>query len=401
LKLDIAIIGASSSGLYAAARLARAGKRVTVFEQHSRLAPARRTLIITPRLLQLLGPLPADVVLHQTRTMSVVTTAAQLRVCLHDPDLIIERGRMTRAMAQQALDAGAHIEYGRRFRGLAPHPEGIRLWLRNDDDSETRVTATAVIGADGMNSDVARAVGLRRPATVPILQAEVKLPAHWNPDVTQVWFDTNDTRFFYWLIPESLTHGVVGLVGEDGATTRRLLQQFLARHDLEPLAYQGAQVAMYDRQLRPSVRVGDVPVLLVGDAAGQVKITTVGGSVSGFWGAEAAVQSLLHNRSYARELRSLRHELDLHWLLRELLDCADNHHYNRMVRAISPEVLRFLENFNRDEMAWRFWPMVIRQPALIRLGLALMLRRFVYPRCRPAKAARVARTVNASRVHRE
>lgn len=401
MKLDIAIIGASSSGLYAAARLARAGKRVAVFEQHSRLAPARRTLIITPRLRQLLGPLPADAVLHQTHIMSVVTTEEQLQVRLHDPDLIIERGQMTRAMAQQALDAGAHIEYGCQFRGLAPHTDGVRLWLRNADGSETRVTAAAVIGADGMNSDVARAVGLRRPSTVPILQAEVKLPAGWNPDVTQVWFDTNETRFFYWLIPESPTHGVVGLVGEDGATTRRLLQQFLARHELEPLAYQGAQVAMYDRQLRPAAQVGDAPVLLVGDAAGQVKITTVGGSVSGFWGAEAAVRSLLHRQPYARELRSLRHELDLHWLLRELLDCADNSQYNRLMRAISPEVLRFLENFNRDEMAWRFWPMVIRQPGLVRLGLELMRRRFVYPRCQPAKAAGVPGAVNTSSANRE
>lgn len=401
MKLDVAIIGASSSGLFAAEQLARAGKQVAVFEQQAELAPARRTLIITPRLRQLLGTMPDDAVLHQTRIMSVITTEEQLQVRLHDPDLIIERGRMTRAMAGRALAAGASIHYGQRFQRIEACPDGALLYLRQANERETRVMAAAVIGADGMNSDVARAVGLRRPTTVPILQAEVQLPAGWNPDVTQVWFDANETRFFYWLIPESASHGVVGLVGDDGATTRQLLHSFLERHQFEPLAYQGAQVAMYDRRLRPSTTIGTAPVLLVGDAAGQVKITTVGGSVSGFWGAAAAARALLHGTEYARELRSLYQELDLHWLIREILDCADNRRYNQLVRAIGPEVLRFLEHYNRDEMAGRFWPMIVRRPGLAALGLNLIMRRFIYPRRPPARTTPAVKTVKTSGVNRE
>ncbi|NJP07779.1 MAG: hypothetical protein HC837_20255, partial [Chloroflexaceae bacterium] len=43
-----AIVGASSAVRFAAEQLARAGWRVAIFERQPHLAPARRTLIMTP-----------------------------------------------------------------------------------------------------------------------------------------------------------------------------------------------------------------------------------------------------------------------------------------------------------------------------------------------------------------
>lgn len=392
MKLDVAIIGASSSGLYAAEQLAGAGKQVAVFEQQADLSPARRTLIITPQLRQILGVVPEEAILHRIHTMALATPAADVRISLHDPDLIVERCQLAQMLADRAARAGAQIRYGYRFQSIESHPDGALLCLHTADQGEMTITARAVIGADGVVSDVARAVGLRRPATVPILQAEVRLPQGWNPDVTQVWFDTAETRFFYWLIPESAEYGVVGLVGDDGAETRTLLQQFLARHEFQALAYQGAQVAMYDRQLRPWAQVGSAPVLLVGDAAGQVKVTTVGGTVSGIWGAAAAARTLLQGTTYAQELRGLQRELNLHWLIRELLDCADNANYNRLVRSITPDVQQFFSQYNRDEMAGRLWPLLARRPALVALGMRLLRRRFLDLRRQPSKAMRAVKT---------
>ena len=85
--------------------------------------------------------------------------------------------------------------------------------------SEVRVAAHAVIGADGVTSDVASATGMGLPPRVPILQAEVRLPSDWDPEVSQVWFDVRKTRFFFWLIPESPEVGVVGLVGDADVDT--------------------------------------------------------------------------------------------------------------------------------------------------------------------------------------
>lgn len=373
--LDVAVIGASSSGLYAAEQLARAGWRVSVFEQSPSLTPARRTLIVTPQLQHVLGYVPEAAVLHRIQVLALDAPGVSTNVMLQDPDLIVERCRLVHLLADRAQEAGATLCHGHRLQGLEPRPGGVAIHLRTADDKMATVVARAIIGADGPFSDVAVAAGLSRPPAVPILQAEVQLPSGWDPTVTRVWFDADETRFFYWLIPESIERGVAGLVGDERSETRALLQGFLDRHGLRPLAYQGAQVALHYPRLRPWGRVGSAAVLLVGDAAGQVKNTTVGGTVTGLYGAAAAARALLRGTPYTRELRPLKRELDLHWLIRLLLDRLNNSGYDHLVHSVTPIVRQFLSRHNRDQMAGVFWKLLLHQPRLLALGLRLLLGR--------------------------
>jgi flavin-dependent dehydrogenase len=375
LNLDIAIIGASSSGLYAAEQLARAGRRVAIFERESELNPARRTYIITPQLMRLLGDLPKPALLHRIQVMAVVTPGARVEVPFQQPDLVVERHLFIQFMAQRAREAGVEFHLGCRFLGFDLVNGHTALNLRTPGGVLLSVTPQAVIGADGVFSQVARAAGIRRPPHVPIVQAEIKLPPDWDPSLTQVWFDTQDTPYFYWLIPESEERGVLGLVGDDPAETGQLLEDFLARQGFQPLAYQAGQVALHHPRLRPWGRIGSLPVLLVGDAAGQVKVTTVGGTVTGLYGARAAARALLRGTSYAHELRSLKRELDVHWLIRALLERMDNPGYDQLVASLNPAIVRFLGRRNRDEIAGAIWQLPLLQPRLMGLGLRLLFRR--------------------------
>jgi len=133
---------------------------------------------------------------------------------------------------------------------------------------------------------------------VPLLQAEIDLPENWDPDVTNVWFNVNDTPYFYWLIPDRDNKAVVGLISAPGANIRSLLDDFLKRNALLPLAYQSGQVGMYSPKTRMETSRGGMNIFLVGDAAGQVKVTTVGGTVTGFAGAKAAAYAILENKPY-------------------------------------------------------------------------------------------------------
>jgi flavin-dependent dehydrogenase len=367
LALDVAIIGASSAGLYAAELLAQAGRRVAVFERQPDLKPDRRTLIITPQLYAVLKDIPPKAILHTTSVMAVATPGASVQVELHEPDLIIERGLLAHHLEARARQAGVAIHYGHRFTGLSPHLDGARLEFSTGQRGKVDITAQAVIGADGVRSDVARAAALRHPPTVPIVQAEVHLPSGWNPQVTQVWFDVATTRFFYWLIPESEQRGVVGLVGDERANPRMLLDHFLAQQQFVPLAYQAARVAMHHPRLRPWGMVGSAPVLLLGDAAGQVKVTTVGGTVTGFWAAQAAVEALVNGTSYRTALRPLNRELHVHWGIRYLLERLNNVGYDELVDSISHPVRQFLSRNNRDDMARHIWQLLFLQPRFLSL----------------------------------
>jgi hypothetical protein len=98
------------------------------------------------------------------------------------------------------------------------------------------------------------------------------------------------------------------------------LRRFLAARRLEATGYQAAQVSTHGFNAQPWARIGGNDVLLLGDAAGQVKLTTVGGVVTGLRGARAATSALLRHGDYVAELQGLKRELDLHLVLRRVLD---------------------------------------------------------------------------------
>lgn len=391
-SFDVIVVGASTSGLYAAEALARAGLEVVVFDREADLNPARRTLIVTEAFSEVLdGGVPQRVELHRSHIMRVAVSDTECEIELLSADSIIERGHLIRRLAETALQAGVAIYNGWEFIRF----DQERLVFRSGDGEESKFVARkAVVGADGALTRVGLSAGLGRPPMVPILQVEVNLPERWDPSVTQVWFDVEQTPYFFWLIPESADRGVLGLIGEPGAKLRKSLDRLRERLQLEKATppatgftsehenatprhsaqrnrggYQSSQVAMYSPKFKPWGRVGDTPVLLVGDAAGQVKVTTVGGTVTGLVGAGAAVRSILNGTSYRRELKPLTRELKLHWRIRRALDRLDNRGYEELVRVVRGRNLRsFLSRHHRDSMARVFWKLPLIEPRLAKVG---------------------------------
>jgi len=367
VNFDVVIIGASTAGLYAAEFLARAGKKVGVFERQKELRPARRILIVTPLLRKVLGTLPDDVVLHEIDVMAVASSNTEVAIPLEKPDLIVERANLIHWMASKFGSAGGELFLGHCFKRIRHTNNGLGISLQTSQGESFVVAEEAVIGADGVHSKVAETAGISKPDSLPLVQAEVALPSGWDPSIAKVWFDTDETRFFFWLIPESPQKGVVGLIGDHGLQIRESLKRFLAHHNLEPEAYQAGQVALYSPRLKPWTRIGRTPVYLVGDAAGQVKVSTVGGTVSGFLGAQAAAQALLEGRSYRAHLWRAKRELNVHWLLRLLLDRLDNRGYDHLISTVSSKIRDFLSRHDRDSMDAVIWRLPILEPRLLTL----------------------------------
>src|SRR5260370_305025 len=107
-----------------------------------------------------------------------------------------------------------------------------------------RAFCSAVVGADGAQSGVARAAGWPMLTTVPLVQALVRLPSGMPSDTVRVWFVPDDTPYFYWLIPESRERGALGLIGTNGQQTRRCLERFLEKRRFKPLAFKGPRLPL-------------------------------------------------------------------------------------------------------------------------------------------------------------
>ena len=377
---QVAVVGGSAAGFFAAYLLARGGRSVRLVERAEQLDPTRRTLIVTSHMRDLLGAVGESSVVNEIRQFELFTDGRAATVSLQRPDLIIERASLIRGLAQQAQQAGAQVQLGRRFVGLESCGADLCLTLeRTRDAGREQIRAGTVVGADGALSKVAQAAGWPRQETVPLIQAIVRLPEGFPADTVRVWFIPEDTPYFYWLIPESPTHGALGLIGEDGQETRRCLGEFLERRRFTPLSFQGARIPVYTGWVPVARQVGPGQVYLVGDAAGQVKVTTVGGIVTGFRGALGVTEAIL-NGGHSRELRALRRELDLHLLIRRGLHQFRQADYSRLVDLLNASARRSLSVCTRDEAARVLWHICTRQPRLLLLGLRGLLARGSFPR---------------------
>jgi flavin-dependent dehydrogenase len=366
-------VGGSTVGFFTASLLARRGLRVRLFEQAEQLDPAPRTLIVTNRMRDLLGAQAESSVVNEIHRFEMFTDGRAATVTLDSPDLIVERARLIRSLASQAEKDGAQVSMGRRFMGVQGSGDSLRVTLGVSGSAATEhVDADTVIGADGAQSRVAQAAGWPRLRTAPLIQAIIKMPADVPPDSVRVWFIPGDTPYFYWLIPESKQTAAVGLIGEDGRQTRECLDRFLEKRRFEPISFQGARIPVYKGWVPVERRLGAGRVFLVGDAACQVKVSTVGGIVTGFRGALGVSEAILDG-GRSRELRALRRELDLHLLIRRTIHSFEQADYSRLVDLMNASTHRSLSRYTRDEAGRVLWHLAVSQPRLLLLGLRGLL----------------------------
>lgn len=368
---EVMVVGGSAAGLFTAAKVAQGGRRVCVLESKPSFEPASRTLIVTDHFRGQLGAAAVASIVNEIRRFELFTDGRSAQVALAKPDLIIERSRLIPALAQEAQQSGARLDFDTRFLGLAPNGNGLRVQVESGGHRD-ELHASSVVGADGATSRVARVSGWPPVETVPLMQAIIRLPKDCPPDTTRVWFVPDDTPYFYWLVPESAERGALGIIGEDGRDTKRCIERFLQKKNMEPLEWQGARIPVYKKWVPVRKRVGNGEVFLVGDAAAQVKVSTVGGIVTGFRGALGVAQAILQNRN-SRELSALRRELGTHWLIRRTLHHFQQKDYSHLVDLLNSAARKSLGEINRDESTRLLWEIVRRQPRLVLLGLRGLL----------------------------
>jgi len=291
-SFDALVVGAGPAGSTVARELAAAGHRVLLIEEHPKVGqPVQCAGLVSQRALDLAGPgeyvrcpvRGATVVGPTGREFSFRAEAARA--------FVIDRAGLDVHLADRAARAGAELRTATRFDGIvARTADGVTAQLTGPDRRTEEVTARLLVGADGVGSAVARAARLRRP--VEILPAfEAEFPASdGDPELVEVYLGrTFAPGLFGWWIPDGAGGARVGVATDADGTSARAyfdrLLQFLRPRFGRPLASPTAFLAS-------GIPIGTVPrlsaerVLLVGDAAAQVKPLSGGGI---FTGMRAAV----------------------------------------------------------------------------------------------------------------
>jgi digeranylgeranylglycerophospholipid reductase len=291
---DVLVVGAGPAGSTVARRLASRGRSVLVLEEHAKVGhPVQCAGLVSQRVLDLAGS--TSMVRTAVRGASVFGPGLG-SITFRAPEpraYVIDRAGLDIHLADRAARAGATFLTGVRFdRRISSSPEGEVLEAHREDGSPLEIRARLVVGADGVASAVARAYRLRRPVEIlPAFEAEI--PASPGaPDVVEVYLGRSFAPgLFGWWIPDGAGGARVGIAADADGTSARAyfgrLLEFLRRRFSQDLGPATAYLAS-------GIPIGDVPsthgnsVLLVGDAAAQVKPLSGGGIYTGMRCAEIA-----------------------------------------------------------------------------------------------------------------
>jgi flavin-dependent dehydrogenase len=370
---DVSIIGGSVAGLFSACLIAKKGLNVKLYEARDRIVPPSRTLIVTRTMQDLLGPVGDTAVMNEIRRFELFADSRRACVGLRHPDLVIERAGLVRELALKAEHAGVEVIRGKRFSELKPGRKTLRFTVcSNGDHDIAHESADILIGADGIFSSVAQSAGWPEQPKIQLIQAVVELPEDLAPHTTRVWFLPDETPYFYWLIPQSPSEGVIGLIAPEEVPGEEMLVRFMERKRLVFSEFQNAYIPRYRGWIPNHKKIGENHVYLVGDAAGHVKVSTVGGIVTGFRGAFAVMEDISNNGSN-RHSKYLHRELSYHRILRSVLNRFSQKDYVRLLDLLSPSTLLSLGSCTRDESGKLLRRILMKQPRLLLLALRALL----------------------------
>ena len=280
-------MGAGSAGSSAANELASLGHSVAVFEDKS--APGLSvccTGIISTECFHSLG-LSTDVILTSARSAKFFSPSGRcLRLQTEDVQAyVVDRPLFDEAMVSKARSQGAQYFFSSPVTDIIPGKDRIQAETLRGGTREV-FNARAVILANGCRPRLPRRLGLGKINSFFVgAQTEVEVK---GIDEVEVHFGREIAPgSFAWLVPISADKAYVGLLAASCARLhlRRFLNSLFRRGRTTGEEVEIKQKAI---PLGTLARTYGDRLLVIGDAAGQVKPTTGGGIYFGHLGAKIA-----------------------------------------------------------------------------------------------------------------
>lgn len=285
------VIGAGAAGNYVAFRLASQGYKVLVLEEHEHVGqPVQCTGIIGAECFDRF-PLFQGTVLREASSARLFSPSGrELRVWRDSVQAyVVDRAAFDRGLAERAQGQGAHYLLGSRVQDIAVLDDGVEVEVEGSGGGIT-FKGEAVVIASGFGSRLPLKLGLGRVDDLVVgAQAEVSIDGGGE---IEVYLDQElAAGFFAWLVPTFEGRALVGLFSRQnpGASLRNLLTSLFLRGKI---ASTEAEIGYGGIPLRPLPRTYGERLLVVGDAAGQVKPTSGGGIYYGLLCAEIAADTL-------------------------------------------------------------------------------------------------------------
>jgi digeranylgeranylglycerophospholipid reductase len=264
---DVLIVGGGPAGVSTAKAAALNGAATLLIEKHPAISAWKPCGEATSKAtLETAGVKPRPGLILREAYAQVYAPNMKF-ITINEIGYCINKALLIQDISVAAAEAGAHIHVREEFQGMVRKDGHMRVKTERGE-----YDAKVVVGADGYNSAVARAVGLKEKSepipTVQYIMAGVKLE---YPDAVRFYLGQEIAPGGYaWIFPKSDKIAEVG-VGVRGGVAKAYADKFVKMFDKELgsaqiIDYRGAPVPIGG--VISNLAVDNV--ILTGDAAGTV-----------------------------------------------------------------------------------------------------------------------------------
>lgn len=333
--MDTVVIGAGPVGCFAGMH---SGAEV-ILEEHSGIGEKACGGLFSKKGIGSLGVYSKKYVLNEVRAAKFFSPKAGFEVRSRETKAyVVDRQKFDTHIAGLAEKSGCELRFNSKVKKLEKTNGNYEIVL----ESGERLKPKNIILACGANNFLLSQLGLAYPAKGMISTAQYEFHNGTKDDFVELHFSREFApNFFAWKIPAGETIRVGVGVRDGSFPAVKYLGLFLKKQGIRasPVKKSSALIPLYHCCSR--IRANNV--MLVGDAAGQVKPTTGGGIVTGMNAARIAGEVISKNlplSSYEKGCRgALARDFQLGLLIRKVSDRFSDRDFDRVFRVLGETAL--------------------------------------------------------------
>jgi geranylgeranyl reductase family protein len=389
MNYDVVIIGAGPIGGFVSKKISEKGYRVAVIEEHQTVGrPVQCAGLVSPRTIEIADIKNKNIVLNKVRGANIYTPSGHKTSfeAKEDRGIVIDRTAFDRKIIDSAVNAGVDILSSSKAIGAERTNDEVSVKIRQGNNT-LDINCHILIGADGIQNNVAKWFDLSTAKEVL---------SGFGAEVTNLDLNKNFVNillgrevapgFFSWLIPINENTARVGLCVSGAKHPAKYYFENLFKSPILKDMLKNSKITEYVAggiPLGTSKKTYADNVMIVGDAACQVKPLSGGGIYAGLLCAKhcsdiavKALESRNFSKNILKEYQRLWHkeigrEIWIGMLLRKaFLKLTDKDLEEIFNLLDSKELLKTISMFGDIDYPSKIGlKLILKQPKLLKFAI--------------------------------
>ncbi len=312
-EYDVAIVGGGPIGGFIADKISKKGFNVALYEEHKNIGePLKCAGLVSSRVFDIVDVKKENIIQNSIKGAHIHSPSGQILTIGGDKvhALVINRSMFDYEIIKQAMESNTEVFLENKIISAKKSEDHIKFRTSKNNKN---IRCKLLVGADGPFSTIRKWFNFSEPTEIlKGIGAEIT-NTNLDPNFVEIFLGRNVAPgFFAWIIPTNKS----GTKARTGLCISPDMSNFTPKHFLLNL-FKNKQFSDFFKNVEITKRIGGaIPLgplkktyadnmLLVGDAAAQVKPTSGGGIYTGLLCASHCItvaEAALQKNNFSQQI---------------------------------------------------------------------------------------------------